>query len=120
MRIFFVLAACLLAVSTVVTPVFAQSDTTSTLLQQLQNWNSGNAAAPKMPTTLDTLKTTALAKASLAAIDTDRNGTVSKEELATVTNRLFDVADSDRNGQLSETELTTFAANMNKVLTYLR
>ncbi len=102
-------------------PVLAQTDTTTTILQGLQNWNSGNTAtAPKTPTTLDSLKSTALAKASLAAIDTDRNGTVSKTELAAVTNRLFDVADSNRDGQLSEEELSAFAANMNKVLAFVR
>ena len=53
-------------------------------------------------------------------IDTDHNGTVSKPELAALTNKLFDVADTDHNGQLSEQELTTFAANMNKVLAFLQ
>lgn len=107
----------------VTAPAFAQSDATSALLQGLQNWNNGSAATgttPQLPTSLDALKTTALAKASLAAIDTNRNGTVSKEELAAMTNKMFDLADSDHNGQLTEAELTTFAANMNKVLAYLR
>lgn len=117
-----VLFAAVLALGFLAAPAFAQSDTTTTILQGLQNWNSGSAATttPKSPTGLDSLKSAALAKASMAAIDTDRNGTVSKTELAAVTNRLFDVADTDRNGQLTEEELSTFAANMNKVLAYLR
>ncbi len=114
-------AAVLMATALVSAPVLAQTDTTTTILQGLQNWNSGTTAtAPKTPTTLDSLKSTVLAKASLAAIDTDRNGTVSKTELATVTNRLFDVADSNRDGQLTEEELSTFAANMNKILAVVR
>lgn len=114
--------AAVLSVITLVAPALAQSsDATSTLLQGLQNWNSGTAATgSKTPTSLDSLKSAALAKASMTAIDTDRNGTVSKTELATVTNRLFDVADTDGNGQLTEQELSTFAANMNKVLAFLR
>lgn len=116
-----VLSAAIMAAVMVSAQAFAQSDTTSTILQGLQNWNSGSTTTTtNSPTGLDSLKSAALAKASMAAIDTDRNGTVSKAELATVTNRLFDVADTDGNGQLTEQELSTFAANMNKVLAYLR
>lgn len=113
-------ATLALAVSAAL-PVHAQSDTTTTILQGLQNWNSGaTGGTAKTPSSLDQLKTTALAKASIAAIDTDRNGTVSKEELAAMTNKMFVIADADGDGQLTETELSTFAANMNKILSYLR
>ena len=116
--------SALLALGLFAAPALAQSDATSTLLQGLQNWNSGNAATGTAPKTtvnsLDSLKSAALAKASIAAIDTDRNGTVSKEELAAMTNKMFVVADADGDGQLTETELSTFAANMNKILSYLR
>ena len=121
MKTLSILSAGILACGLLAAPAFAQSDATSTLLQGLQNWNSGNATTTsKTPTSLDSLKSTALAKASIAAIDTDRNGTVSKEELAAMTNKMFVVADADGDGQLTETELSTFAANMNKILSYLR
>ena len=121
MKTLSVLSVGVVALGLLATPAMAQSDATSTLLQGLQNWNSGTSATDsKTPTSFDQLKTTALAKASIAAIDTDRNGTVSKEELATMTNKMFVLADADGDGQLTETELSTFAANMNKLLSYLR
>ncbi len=115
--------SALLALALFAAPALAQSDATSTLLQGLQNWNSGTTSGTTPKTTvnsLDSLKSAALAKASIAAIDGDRNGTVSKEELAAMTNKMFVVADADGDGQLTETELSTFAANMNKILSYLR
>lgn len=110
-------------------PALAQSsDTTTTILQGLQKMDRG--AAPKAPAaspaqgtgglSFDQMKAAAIARASMAAIDTDRNGSVSREELAALTNQFFDVADSNRDGQLSEEELSTFAANMNRVLSMLR
>lgn len=121
MKIISVYAVVVLAAVSLTVPAFAQSDATTTIMQGLQNWNSGTTtAAPKTSTSLDSLKSAALAKASLAAIDTNHNGTVSKEELAAMTNKLFDVADSNHDGQLTEQELSTFAENMNKVLTFLR
>ena len=107
-------------------PAFSQSDTTTTILQGLQNLHNGTTSAKpaqgQAGTTMnfDQMKAAAIAKASMTAIDTDRNGSVNKEELAALTNKFFDVADTDRNGELSEDELSTFAANMNKVLTLLR
>ena len=116
------IALCIVLVALSV-PAFAQSDTTSTILEGLQRWGStaGTPAETKgsSATTLDSLKAKALTKAGMYAIDTDKNGTVSKEELTTVTNRLFVLADKDSNGQLTEEELTSFSASMNKVLSFL-
>lgn len=103
-------------------PAFAQSDTTSTILQGLQQLNNTGTASTTgtgIPTSIDDLKTKALTKAGMYAIDTDKNGTVSKEELATLTNKLFDLADKDSNGQLTEEELSAFGSSMNKALSFL-
>lgn len=100
-------------------PAFSQSDTNS-ILQGLQSLGNGGTAVPGAGANFDQLKAAAIARASMTAIDTDRNGTVNKEELAALTNKFFDVADTDQNGELTEDELSTFAANMNKVLTFLR
>ena len=120
MKTLSVLSVAALALVVSVSVASAQSDPTTTILQGLQNWNGGTATTPKSATGFDSMKSSALAKASLAAIDTDRSGTVSKEELAAMTNKLFLVADTDGNGQLTEAELSSFANNMNTVLTYLR
>lgn len=115
----------LLAMTAISAPALSQSDTTTTILQGMQNLynGSGTAATPAQGTAtggFDQMKAAAIARASMAAIDTDRSGAVSREELATLTNRFFDVADSNRDNQLSEEELSTFAANMNKVLSFLQ
>ncbi|MDE1153695.1 MAG: hypothetical protein PW788_14260 [Micavibrio sp.] len=117
MKKFFALIAMLVVLSV---PAFAQSDKTSALLQGLQSLGGSGSSTSKTPSTLDQIKTTVLMKASLSAIDTNHNGTVSKEELATLTNKLFDYADKDHNGQLTEEELSTFAEQMNKVMSFLR
>jgi predicted negative regulator of RcsB-dependent stress response len=104
------------------THAFAQSETdmTTNILQGLQNFNgSGTATATNSPS-VEQFKSSVLMKAGMGAMDTDRNGTISKAELAVVTNKLFDVADSNHDAQLSEDELATFSANMTKVLSMLR
>lgn len=69
---------------------------------------------------LDQLRTRALTKAAIAAIDADRNGTIDKQELAVMTNRAFDLADQNRDGQLSEQEMVSFAQTMNSMFAYLQ
>jgi hypothetical protein len=102
-------------------PALAQTDNTSKLLQGLQSLgNNGGTGANTETFRFDQMKAAALTKAGMAAIDTDRNGTISKEELAVMTNRAFDLADSNGDGQLTAQELTTFANNMSQLLGYLR
>ncbi len=113
----------LVAISAVLTVLassaaLAQPDSTSILLQQgLQGMDGGGASSTS---SLDQLRTAALAKASLYAIDADHSGTVSKAELAALTDKLFAAADKNRDGQLTEQELTAFAAQMNKTFSYMR
>ena len=84
---------------------------------------ANGATAPSPATALpalDQIKTMAATRATMAMVDTDHNGMISKPEMTALNDRLFDMADTNKDGQLSETELQALGANMTRVMALLK